>query len=297
MSKNLKRAPYGAATKARVREMREAGYSVVQITESTGVPGSTIARWAAEGGWRVSDLVEEPEFVDPISEPEGRLKDACASVSVGHSIHWIECDTSRPCVAPRTNGCRMNPPVELSQVPEGLLPGLGGESWENKDRSFLRRQESGCSAVDRDPRLRGDERDSGFSSRDPDGSHRTGSRLRSLLSDQSGSPERAPCDASASREQTNTKPEQSRQERLEDALEKAAFAAEDAITRGNFTAAGKAVQMADTLSKALERVRASAEEEKPDGVFMSYADLDAARADLMRRINRIAKTIRPEEME
>ena len=247
MSKNLKRAPYGAATKSRVREMREAGYSVVQITEATGVPGSTIARWAAEGGWRVSDLVEEPEYLIPVGEPDG------------------------------------------------LLPGLGGESWDNQDRSFLRRQESGASAVERDPRLRGDERHSGYSSRDPDGSHRTGSRLHAGNEDQSSSLERAPCDASASREHKNTKSEQTRQERLEDALEKAALAAEDAITRGNFTAAGKAVQMADTLSKALERVRASAVEEQPDGVFMSREDLDAARADLMRRLDRIAKTIRTDE--
>ena len=257
MSKNLKRTPYGAATKIRVREMREAGYSVVQITGATGVPGSTIARWAAEGGWRVSDLVEEPEFVDPISEPGGRLRDARLGGSPGSS--------------PGSPGCA--PPGRAVGSP--TLPSEIGSSQATAQA----------------------QRHSGGSSRDPYGSHRTGSRLHARNEDHSGSPERAPCDASASREQTNTKPEQSRQERLEDALEKAAFAAEDAIMRGYFTAAGKAVQMADTLSKALERVRASAAEERPDGVFYTREQIDDARAELTRRVNRLAKHVRSRAAE
>ncbi len=312
MKNNPKRAPYTAQTKAKVREMRETGYSNVQITEATGVPGSTIARWAAEGKWRVSDLVNAQVSFSP------EAKSPCACVSVGHSIHWIECDTSRPCMAPRSEGCRMNPPAE---APDGLLPGLGGDSW--------------------------------FGSRDPDGSHRTGSRLhagnedRDALEEESGlsaragsvfshdarmssspearsscactvvcesqgsddcaglrapnsvqcgSPERAPCDASASRGQTNTNPTKSRQQQLEDALEKAAVAAEDAIMRGNFAAAGKATQMADTLSRALERVRGSAVEEKPEGVFYTAEDIANARAELTRRFDRLAKTLRRDEM-
>ena len=219
MSKNLKRTPYGAATKIRVREMREAGYSVVQITGATGVPGSTIARWAAEGGWRVSDLVEEPEFVDPISEPGGRWRDAPPSPLMGEGTGVREIE-----------GCDFPELVDTSASP--LIPNPSPHQGEK-----------------------------GLS------------------------------------QQTNTKPGQSRQERLEDALEKAAFAAEDAIMRGNFTAAGKAVQMADTLSKALERVRASAAEERPDGVFFTREQIDDARAELTRRVNRLAEKLRSDAIE
>lgn len=70
---NSKRIPYSEKIKARCREMRELGYSSIQITEATRVPGSTIARWAAEGGWRVCDVAEEllPELTE--DEPAGRL--------------------------------------------------------------------------------------------------------------------------------------------------------------------------------------------------------------------------------
>lgn len=224
MTHNPKRAPYTAQTKAKVRKLREEGYSNVQITEATGVPASTIARWAAEGGWRVKDLVEEPAFN-----------------------------------APET------PPL-------GLLPGLGGEGWHTEDRSFLRRQESGPAAETRDPRLRGDERDEHTNVR-PDVAQR----------------DRA-CEEQARAQQ------KARQARLEEALTNTARAAEDAIMRGNFAAAAKATQMADTLSRSLERVRVPEEEEQPDGVFYSHEQIAAARAELMRRLDRIAATIRPDEM-
>ena len=215
MKSNPKRVPYSDKVKARVREMREMGYSNVQITEATGVPGSTIARWAAEGKWRVRDLVEEPEFNDPAGAPDGLLKD---------------------------------------------------------DGSFVR-------------------------SRDPDGSHRTGSGLHAGNEDCSGSPELV---SSRERSEAGDKHqntlEQSRQERLEDALEKAAVAAEDAILRGNFAAAGKATQMADTLSRALERVRKSAPEEKREGVFYTAEDIARAREELTRRFDRLARTLRKDEM-
>ncbi len=277
MTNNPKRVPYTAQTKAKVRKLREEGYSNVQITEATGVPGSTIARWAAEGGWRVSDLVNAQVSFSP------EAKSPCACVVT--------------CVAPRSEGCRMNPPA---QAPDGLLPGLGGESW--------------------------------FGSRDPDGSHRTGSRLhagnedRDASEEESGLSARAGSSASLGRAtpvrslvrgsappseigdrqataqaqgvepKVKNKPEQSRQERLEDALEKAAVAAEDAIMRGNFAAAGKATQMADTLSRALERVRKSAPEEKREGVFYTPEDIANARAELTRRFDRLAKTLRRDEM-
>ena len=247
MTHNPKRAPYTAQTKAKVRKLREEGYSNVQITEATGVPASTIARWAAEGGWRVKDLVEEPAFN-----------------------------------APET------PPL-------GLLPGLGGDSW--------------------------------VGSREPVSSHGAGSRLHSQLSDQRGSLEpvssrerseagdnhqtspepvssRDPgLDPGEAGDKHQTTPEKNdaraqqkaRQVRLEDALTNAARAAEDAIMRGNFAAAAKATQMADTLSRSLERVRVPEEEEQPDGVFYSFEQIADARAELLRRLDRIAATIRPDE--
>ncbi len=155
--------------------------------------------------------------------------------------------------------------------PLGLLPGLGGEAWTTEDRSFLRRQESGPAAEALDPRLRGDERDEHTTAR-------PGEAQR----------DRA-CEGSARAQQ------KARQARLEDALINAARAAEEAIMRGNFAAAAKATQMADTLSRSLERVRVPEEEEQPDGVFYSFEQIAAARAELMRRLDRIAATIRPDE--
>ena len=251
--------------------MREMGYSNVQITEATGVPASTIARWAAEGGWRVRDLVDEPEFKAPESSPNG------------------------------------------------LLPGLGGESWIGS-REPISSHGAGSG-------------ESLISSREPISSHGAGSGLRAgnedcgALGDESGLSARASSSASLGRgaparslvrgstppseigdpqataqaqgvePRAKNKPEQSRQERLEDALEKAAMAAEDAILRGNLTAAGKATKMADTLSKALERVRNSAEEEKPEGVFYTPAQIDEAREQLTRRLDRLAKTLRRDEQD
>ena len=286
MKTNPKRAPYSDKVKAKVREMREEGYSNVQITEATGVPASTIARWAAEGGWRVADLVNAQVSFSPEAKPP------CACVV--------------RCMAPRTEGCRMNPPVEMGQVPDGLLPGLEGEGWGGDDRSFLRPQESEPSARDRDPHLRGDERDetglsddargiSGLSPASP-GTRpgfrdETGSRLRAGNGDS-----QATAKAQGVEPTAKNKPEQSRQQQLEDALEKAAIAAEDAILRSNFTAAAKATQMADTLSRALERLRNSAPEEQPEGVFYTREDIEAARADLPRRFDRLARTLRVDEM-
>ena len=53
---NSKRAPYPEAMKDRCRALRLAGHDTAAITEKTGVPGSTISRWAAEGGWRLRDV-------------------------------------------------------------------------------------------------------------------------------------------------------------------------------------------------------------------------------------------------
>ena len=87
-----------------------------------------------------------------------------------------------------------------------------------------------------------------------------------------------------------------RQQQLEDALEKAAIAAEDAILKANFAAAGKATQMADTLSRALERVRNSAVEEKPEGVFYTLDDIQSAREELLHRFNRMARAMGEEHL-
>ncbi len=269
--------------------MREMGYSNVQITEATGVPASTIARWAAEGGWRVRDLVDEPEFKAPESSPNG------------------------------------------------LLPGLGGESWiGSREPISSHGAGSGESLISSREPISSHGAGSGeslISSREPISSHGAGSGLRAgnedcgALGDESGLSARASSSASLGRgaparslvrgstppseigdpqataqaqgvePRAKNKPEQSRQERLEDALEKAAMAAEDAILRGNLTAAGKATKMADTLSKALERVRNSAEEEKPEGVFYTPAQIDEAREQLTRRLDRLAKTLRRDEQD
>lgn len=214
MSSNPKRAPYGAKTKARVREMREQGYSVVQITSATGVPASTIARWAAEGKWRVSDLVEKPEFVDPISEPEGRLRDACASPPFGGSSR-----------------------EEIDPVDRSQARGEGDEVGVSQCRDF------------------------------------------DLTPNPSPDQERGSAGV------------QTRQERLETALEKAVTAAEDAILHGNFAAAGKATQMADTLSRALERVRGSAAKPEPEGLFISPEEIEATREELLRRFDRLGEAM------
>ncbi|MAI88882.1 hypothetical protein [Ponticaulis sp.] len=218
MSKNTKRAPYSDKVKARCREMREQGYSNVQITEATSVPGSTIARWAAEGGWRVRDLIEEPAFNAPETPPDG------------------------------------------------LLPGLGGEGWGEP----------------------------------PSPSEGEGLGGRETIRPQTSESEAAselplnPNPSSLEGEKgSSTK---SRQQQLEDALEKAAIAAEDAILKANFAAAGKATQMADTLSRALERVRNSAVEEKPDGVFYTQEDIQSAREELMHRFNRLARVMGEEHL-
>ena len=226
MKSNPKRVPYSDKVKARVREMREMGYSNVQITEATSVPGSTIARWAAEGKWRVKDLVEEPEFNDP------------------------------------------------AEAQDGLLPGVGGESWG--DESGLSARAGSSASLGRAAPARSLVR---------------GSTPPSEIGDP-----QATAQAQGVEPRAKSKPEQTRQERLEDALEKAAVAAEDAILRGNFAAAGKATQMADTLSRALERVRKSAPEEKREGVFYTAEDIARAREELTRRFDRLARTLRKDEM-
>lgn len=219
MTHNPKRAPYTAQTKAKVRKLREEGYSNVQITEATGVPASTIARWAAEGGWRVKDLVEEPAFTEPETPPLG------------------------------------------------LLPGLGGEAWG---------------------KLPSPSEGEGVGVRD---TMRSQSELAEKVSTTPLIPNPSPHQGEKGSSQ------KARQARLEEALTNAARAAEDAIMRGNFAAAAKATQMADTLSRSLERVRVPEEEEQPDGVFYSFEQIAAARAELMRRLDRIAATIRPDEKE
>ncbi|WP_155802846.1 hypothetical protein [Ponticaulis koreensis] len=246
MTHNPKRAPYTAQTKAKVRELREEGYSNVQITEATGVPASTIARWAAEGGWRVSDLVNAQVSLSP------EAKSPCACVV--------------SCMAPRSEGCRMNPPVEMETPPLGLLPGLGGESWGKLPSPF---------------------EGEGVGVRDT-------MRPQAGLSEKVSTTPLIPNPSPNQGEKGSS--QKARQARLEEALTNAARAAEDAIMQGNFVAAAKATQMADTLSRSLERVRVPEEEEQPDGVFYSFEQIADARAELLRRLDRIAATIRPDEM-
>ena len=233
MKTNPKRVPYSDKVKARVREMREMGYSNVQITEATSVPGSTIARWAAEGKWRVKDLVEEPEFLAPVAGPDGVY---AREVDLGGLGEESE-------VSARTGG---SPSAQASSAQPGRV--VGGST-------------QATAQAERDQGLPGNEREQ-----------------------------------KNQEQHTQNQQSLSRQQQLEDALEKAAVAAEDAILRGNFAAAGKATQMADTLSRALERVRKSAPEEKREGVFYTAEDIARAREELTRRFDRLARTLRKDEM-
>ena len=152
-----------------------------------------------------------------------------------------------------------------SPWPDGLLPGLGGEAWG---------------------KLPSPSEGEGVGVRDT-------MRPQSELSEKVSTTPLIPNPSPHQGEKGS--PQKARQARLEDALTNAARAAEDAIMRGNFAAAAKATQMADTLSRSLERVRVPEEEERPDGVFYSFEQIAAARAELMRRLDRIAATIRPDE--
>ncbi|MDF1678930.1 hypothetical protein [Ponticaulis sp.] len=271
MTHNPKRAPYTAQTKAQVRKLREEGYSNVQITEATGVPASTIARWAAEGGWRVKDLVEEPAFNAPETPPLGLLPGLGGDSWVG----------SREPVSSHGAGSGLH--SQLSDQRDSLEPVSSREGSEAGDKH----QSSPEPVSSRDP---------GLDPGEAGDNHRT-----SLEPVSSRDPGPDPGEAGDKHQTTPEKndaraQQKARQARLEHALTNAARAAEDAIMRGNFAAAAKATQMADTLSRSLERVRVPEEEEQPDGVFYSFEEIAAARAELMRRLDRIAATIRPDEM-
>lgn len=75
--------------------------------------------------------------------------------------------------------------------------------------------------------------------------------------------------------------------------------AQDMLARGDIKGAealGKATLQLIRAVEAQVKLEDSQTSEQQDGVFLARADIDAARADLMRRLDRIAARIRPTEM-
>ena len=75
--------------------------------------------------------------------------------------------------------------------------------------------------------------------------------------------------------------------------------AQDLLATGNTRGAealGKATLQLIRALEAQVRLEASQKDEQREGVFYARDDIEAARAELMRRLDRIAKTIRPDEM-
>jgi hypothetical protein len=66
-----------AAMKARAMEMRANGCTAQEISDEIGAPTSTIARWAAEGGFRVRDMAAAGTLSRPRAGPApSRIADA-----------------------------------------------------------------------------------------------------------------------------------------------------------------------------------------------------------------------------
>lgn len=53
------------------RAMRRGGATTAEIARALGVPGSTILRWASEGGWRVCDMAGDSPLPVPRGEGQG----------------------------------------------------------------------------------------------------------------------------------------------------------------------------------------------------------------------------------
>ena len=71
------------------------------------------------------------------------------------------------------------------------------------------------------------------------------------------------------------------------------------LARGDVKGAealGKATLQLIRAVEAQVKLEDSQTSDQQDGVFLARADIEAARADLLRRLDRIAKTIRPEEL-
>lgn len=83
------------------------------------------------------------------------------------------------------------------------------------------------------------------------------------------------------------------------ALREHILEAQDMLARGDIKGAealGKATLQLIRAVEAQFKLEDSQTSEQQDGVFLARADIEAARADLMRRMDRIAARIRPTEM-
>ncbi|MAT33811.1 MAG: hypothetical protein CMK06_01485 [Ponticaulis sp.] len=75
--------------------------------------------------------------------------------------------------------------------------------------------------------------------------------------------------------------------------------AQDMLARGDVKGAealGKATLQLIRAVEAQVKLEESQTPDKQEGVFLAAEDIEAARAELLRRLDRIAKTIRPDEM-
>tara|TARA_R110002073_G_scaffold21092_10_gene74767 strand:+ start:4250 stop:4639 length:390 start_codon:yes stop_codon:yes gene_type:complete len=61
-----------ARLSAAAKAMRRGGATQIEIARALNVPGSTIARWAGEGGWRVCDMAAE---MPPLESAPGEEED------------------------------------------------------------------------------------------------------------------------------------------------------------------------------------------------------------------------------
>lgn len=75
--------------------------------------------------------------------------------------------------------------------------------------------------------------------------------------------------------------------------------AQDMLARGDIKGAealGKATLQLIRAVEAQVKLEDSQTSDQQDGVFFARADIDAARADLLRRLDRIASRLSPPEM-
>ena len=83
------------------------------------------------------------------------------------------------------------------------------------------------------------------------------------------------------------------------ALRENILEAQDMLARGDVKGAealGKATLQLIRAVEAQVKLEASNTDEQTEGVFYAADDIAAARAELVRRLDRIAATIRPDEM-
>tara|TARA_B100000678_G_scaffold291197_2_gene306781 strand:- start:2925 stop:3347 length:423 start_codon:yes stop_codon:yes gene_type:complete len=86
---------------------------------------------------------------------------------------------------------------------------------------------------------------------------------------------------------------------LTSALRENILEAQDMLARGDVKGAealGKATLQLIRAVEAQVKLEESQTPDKQEGVFLAAEDIEAARAELLRRLDRIAKTIRPDEM-